>query len=55
MRGDLRHFVGIDELLASWVLFTPILDHWKAHREPSFPNYPAGSPGVALQQTVLQP
>lgn len=45
MQGDASCFVGIDELLETWALFTPVLDHWKANPAQDFPNYPAGSAG----------
>lgn len=49
MRGDKKLFVGFEELLAAWALFTPILEKWEQEQEASFPNYPAGSSGVLNQ------
>ena len=43
MVGNQSLFVGIDELMASWKLFTPILHYWKEHPATNFSNYPAGS------------
>ena len=45
MHGDSSQFVGIEELYETWMLFTPVLDYWKANPARDFPNYPAGSAG----------
>jgi glucose-6-phosphate 1-dehydrogenase len=44
MRGDKKLFISFEESLASWELFTPVLQAWK-NTPPQFPNYPAGSEG----------
>lgn len=43
--GDSTLFARIDEVVSSWVFFTPILEHWSQEKNPPFPNYPAGSWG----------
>jgi len=45
MQGDSRNFVSIEEHLASWRIFTPVLEYWEAHLPENFPNYAAGSLG----------
>lgn len=42
MAGDSTLFARDDEVMASWKFFTPILDWWKKHPHPSFPNYASG-------------
>jgi glucose-6-phosphate 1-dehydrogenase len=44
LRGDASLFVQADEQIASWRLWTPLLEHWKSH-PPQFPNYSAGTWG----------
>ncbi len=44
MSGDSTLFARADEVLASWRIFTPVLEHWEAH-PPLFPNYASGSWG----------
>jgi glucose-6-phosphate 1-dehydrogenase len=45
MTGDSTLFGRVDELLASWELFTPVLYHWQNHRPANFPNYSSGTWG----------
>lgn len=45
MAGDNTLFASVDEVMASWRLFTPLLDFWQKSPPPSFPNYAAGSWG----------
>ncbi len=45
MRGDGKHFVGFNEILASWLFVNPILKYWKMHPPLDFPNYIPGSSG----------
>ena len=40
--GDRTLFTSNEEVLASWELFSPLLEHWSKVR-PIFPNYIAGS------------
>ncbi|CCB86581.1 MULTISPECIES: glucose-6-phosphate dehydrogenase [Parachlamydia] len=42
MAGDNTLFARADEVLASWRLFTPILEQWQAHDVDNFPNYESG-------------
>lgn len=44
MIGDSTLFARADEVLASWKLFTPLLEHWQSSAT-DFPNYAAGSRG----------
>jgi glucose-6-phosphate 1-dehydrogenase len=54
MSGDSTLFARIDEVLASWKLITPILHHWKEHRNIEMPNYKAGSWGPIMADQMLQ-
>lgn len=45
MLGDQTLFARQDEVIASWKLLQPILEHWEETPADDFPNYPAGSWG----------
>ena len=45
MLGDSSHYVGFEEHLASWRLFSPVLKYWEQNPPSNFPNYRAGSDG----------
>lgn len=45
MAGDNTLFARVDEVLASWKLFTPLLNYWKENKNISFPNYASGTWG----------
>jgi len=45
MAGDNTLFARADEVMASWRLLTPILEHWAAEKPVDFPNYSPGSFG----------
>lgn len=45
MSGDSTLFARVDELLASWRLFTPVLYSWQYNEPHKFPNYSAGTWG----------
>lgn len=45
MSGDSTLFARADEVMASWRLFSPILDYWQINTSQKFPNYPCGSWG----------
>jgi glucose-6-phosphate 1-dehydrogenase len=45
MLGDQTLFTRQDEVIASWSLFQPVLEHWRATPPSDFPNYPAGTCG----------
>jgi glucose-6-phosphate 1-dehydrogenase len=45
MLGDQTLFAREDEVLASWRLLQPILEHWQETPPTDFPNYPAGTWG----------
>jgi glucose-6-phosphate 1-dehydrogenase len=53
MAGDSTLFARIDEVLASWRIFTPLLDEWESHKATDFPNYPAGTWGPAISDKLL--
>ena len=52
MLGDSTLFARVDEVLASWKLFTPVLDQWTAS-DVNFPNYPAGTWGPLEAERML--
>lgn len=45
MAGDNTLFVGIEEVLASWRLFTPVLELWAQQPPEWLPYYAVGSWG----------
>lgn len=45
MSGDNTLFASIDEVLASWRLFSPVLDFWKSQAKEKLPLYSAGTWG----------
>ncbi|WP_213357689.1 glucose-6-phosphate dehydrogenase [Chlamydiifrater phoenicopteri] len=52
--GDRTLFTGNDEVIASWELFTPLLEKWR--NDPSdalFPNYVAGSSGPQCADALM--
>lgn len=53
MAGDNTLFAGIDEVLASWRLLTPLIDHWAKESPTDFPNYMAGTWGPAAGDALL--
>jgi glucose-6-phosphate 1-dehydrogenase len=53
MAGDGTLFARNDEVIASWKLLTPVLEHWKAVKPLNFPNYAAGSWGPESAEDIL--
>lgn len=54
MAGDNTLFARDDEVMGSWKLFTPILNHWAASPPPQFPNYASGTWGPSASDQLLQ-
>lgn len=52
MTGDNTLFARADEVMASWKLLTPVLNHW-ANTKADFPNYKAGTWGPAASDQML--
>ncbi|HEX6712723.1 MAG TPA: glucose-6-phosphate dehydrogenase [Thermoleophilaceae bacterium] len=52
MRGDATLFARNDEVEAAWRIVDPILEAWSKDTDP-VPQYAAGSPGPAEQDTIL--
>ena len=46
-------FARGDEVLASWRLYTPILERWQAEPSADFPNYQAGTWGPRAADQLL--
>jgi|688.fasta_scaffold01500_16 glucose-6-phosphate 1-dehydrogenase len=53
MAGDSTLFARIDEVMASWDLLTPVLNHWKEKKPTDFPNYAAGSWGPTAADRMI--
>jgi len=51
--GDNTLFARVDEVLASWRLYTPVLNHWAKTKPTDFPNYPSGTWGPAEAEQLL--
>lgn len=51
--GDGTLFARGDEVLASWRLFSPILDRWSHEPPTDFPNYQAGTWGPRAADELL--
>lgn len=54
MAGDQTLFARIDEVMASWKLFTPVLEEWKTEKEPHFPDYASGTWGPTAADEMLK-
>lgn len=55
MLGESTLFARADEVMASWRLFTPVLERWAESHPSDFPNYAAGSWGPqAADQLILR-
>lgn len=54
MTGDNTLFARDDEVLKSWELLTPLLQHWQDHPAYDFPNYAAGTWGPEAADEMLQ-
>lgn len=54
MSGDNTLFARADEVLASWKLFTPILDYWHEQKPTNFPNYASGTWGPVAANSMLE-
>ena len=53
MLGDGTLFARGDEVLASWKLFTPILERWQESLPSDFPNYACGTWGPKASDEML--
>lgn len=54
MAADNTLFARIDEVMASWSLFTPLLTLWEEKKAENFPNYHAGSFGPHEADKLIQ-
>lgn len=54
MAGDNTLFARVDEVLASWRLFTPVLEKWASEIPKNFPNYQSGTWGPEDADLLLQ-
>lgn len=54
MLGDQTLFARQDEVIASWNVIQPILEHWQNERPQAFPNYSAGSWGPEAADRLIQ-
>lgn len=53
MSGDSTLFARDDEVIASWKLLTPLLEHWNKTAPSDFPNYAAGTWGPNCADLML--
>ena len=53
MSGDNTLFARVDEVFASWKLFTPVLKYWEDHKPSNFPNYASGTWGPKEAEKLL--
>ncbi|MBS0622831.1 MAG: glucose-6-phosphate dehydrogenase [Verrucomicrobia bacterium] len=51
--NDTTLFARNDEVLASWRLFTPVLEQWAAPPPPSFPNFASGTWGPESSNDLI--
>lgn len=54
MAGDNTLFARVDEVFASWKLFTPVLNYWLENKAANFPNYAAGTWGPEAADKLLE-
>lgn len=54
MAGDNTLFARSDEVMASWRLLTPVLEHWRMAPQAAFPNYPSGLWGPIEADQMLE-
>jgi glucose-6-phosphate 1-dehydrogenase len=54
MSEDRSLFTDIDELIASWELFDPIIQQWRAEDLHSSEFYPAGSWPEIMKKVFLE-
>lgn len=52
--GDNTLFARFDEVIASWKLFTPVLEHWQSSPPKDFPNYAAGTWGPQEANALIE-
>jgi len=53
IQGNASLFVQADEQIASWRLWTPLIDHWQSHPPQAFPNYKAGTWGPKASEELV--
>jgi len=53
MLGENTLFARVDEVEASWKLFTPILERWAENLPSDFPNYDAGTWGPKAADDLI--
>ena len=53
MSGDSTLFARADEVIASWRLFTPVLEYWASHSPNNFPNYQSGTWGPQEDDALI--
>jgi glucose-6-phosphate 1-dehydrogenase len=53
MLGESTLFARADEVMASWRLFTPVLERWAENPPSDFPNYAAGSWGPQAADQLI--
>lgn len=54
MLGESTLFARIDEVEASWKIFTPVLERWQESAPSDFPNYASGTWGPKTADEMIQ-
>ena len=54
MMGDSTLFARQDEVMCSWNIMNPILEHWETRSATDFPNYAAGTWGPDAADQLIQ-
>jgi len=54
MVGDNTLFARVDEVMASWRLFTPVLENWASEKAKNFPNYKSGTWGPEEANVLVE-
>lgn len=53
MAGDRTLFARDDEVLSSWKILSPIIEHWESYKPTDFPNYSSGTWGPVEADRML--
>ena len=54
MQGDQTLFARADWIDRAWQIVDPIIERWESNPQADFTNYPAGSPGPAAADRLIE-
>ncbi len=54
IRGDQTLFMRADQIEASWSVIMPVLEAWENEVPREFPNYPAGTWGPSITESLIE-